>query len=315
MRLSTFNSNTLRSTIIYFVVMTLALGAGKMWLLGQLPDDMMPVPESFWWEKTHTQDQYDVVVIGDSRIYRGIAPEEMRSVTHGHRVLNFGFSAGGLSKELIEAGEQKLDPNGWNVMILGVTPNSLTDNAIKNEQYLQYKHTSRIDNAFLKVERLFGSSETMLALTYLLGRANSTKGVFQVPHADGWIESTGNQENANSAIAIYEQRFMEHQVNSQIQNELFGMVTELKRKGITVFAFRPPTTPNMEALESRLSGFDETAFVERFNQAGGIWIDIENRFGFHSYDGSHLQADSARLLSRYIAERVMAALERVAEVH
>ena len=43
--------------------------------------------------------------------------------------------------------------------------------------------------------------------------------------------------------------------------------------------------------------------------AGGIWIDIENRFEYASYDGSHLRGDSAEDFSIDLAEAVLRHIE------
>jgi hypothetical protein len=73
------------------------------------------------------------------------------------------------------------------------------------------------------------------------------------------------------------------------------------REGIRVYAFRPPTTPEMRELESLLSGFDEKDFLDRLGKAGGIWIPVSLQ-EYRSYDGSHLDKENAKRLSVRIAE-------------
>ncbi|MBL8013012.1 MAG: hypothetical protein JNN05_04115, partial [Candidatus Omnitrophica bacterium] len=65
--------------------------------------------------------------------------------------------------------------------------------------------------------------------------------------------------------------------------------------------FRPPASRQMEELENSQSGYNETAIVLAINAAGGSWIDIEDRYGYKTYDGSHLNSQSAKRLSEYIA--------------
>ena len=70
------------------------------------------------------------------------------------------------------------------------------------------------------------------------------------------------------------------------------------------FAFRPPASEKMEDLENAKSGYDETLIKREFSNAGGIWIDIKDRYAYKTYDGSHLTSESARLLSKYLAKFV-----------
>jgi hypothetical protein len=55
----------------------------------------------------------------------------------------------------------------------------------------------------------------------------------------------------------------------------------------------------MVALEAERSDFDEPAFAEAFERAGGAWLRFSG--SYHSYDGSHLREDAARALSRDVA--------------
>lgn len=55
------------------------------------------IPDSFWLQKANAEARYDIVLLGDSRVYRGISPEDMAIVLDGYEILNFGFSANGLN--------------------------------------------------------------------------------------------------------------------------------------------------------------------------------------------------------------------------
>ena len=52
-----------------------------------------------------------------------------------------------------------------------------------------------------------------------------------------------------------------------------------------------------------MSGFREAEFIQEFRNAGGIWLSF-NLDDYVSYDGSHLDADSAKKLSRDLAEKI-----------
>ena len=59
----------------------------------------------------------------------------------------------------------------------------------------------------------------------------------------------------------------------------------------------------MVELEKELSGFNQAEFVDAFKEAGGIWIDIDPT-AYDSFDGSHLQSQSALELSRDLALKI-----------
>jgi hypothetical protein len=305
MRLSIFNSKPLKATILFFGIIVVIMGVTKMWLLNQVPAGLVPLSQHFWLAKTHTEKKFDVIVIGDSRVYRGVSPTAMSSILKGCSVFNFGFSNSGLSRTLLQAGEEKLDPTGLKIIVLGVSPLTLTGPAALNKHYTEYKNISRFHHHFGPLDKLFDPKLTMLAFANLFSHLDKTRGYFQIPHSDGWVESSRIPEKPDRALKSYKRMLTKYKVSREIETELFQITAEQKRNGITVFAFRPPSSQKMEELENKISGFNEKRFKKEFSQAGGIWIDIEDRFEFISYDGSHLRGDSAKLFSRYLAEVIL----------
>src|SRR5512146_2424266 len=94
--------------------------------------------ERFWVLKTHGKAKYDLILMGDSRVYRGLSPASMESVLTGYRIFNFGYSGGGLDRLMYAAAEKRLDPKSDRPSIVfGVTPLALTPYAARNEHYLQ----------------------------------------------------------------------------------------------------------------------------------------------------------------------------------
>ena len=92
----------------------------------------------FWTKKTFAPSKYNVILMGDSRVYRGLSPEIMEEKLPGLKVLNFGFSNGGLNNEMFKAAEEKLIKSGQpKVIVLGISPNTITDYTQNNRQYLQ----------------------------------------------------------------------------------------------------------------------------------------------------------------------------------
>ena len=46
----------------------------------------------YWVVKTFIQKNYDIILLGDSRVYRGISPAMMEQSMPGFRILNFSYS-------------------------------------------------------------------------------------------------------------------------------------------------------------------------------------------------------------------------------
>ena len=125
------------------VFLALVIAATLIGLIGLLrPDAMRTVSREkwFWTWKTHSDRKFDVVFVGDSRTYRGISPESMAEGLQGFRILNFGYSSGSLSALMLAEAESRLDAGGRRIIVLGVTPSSLTPRAARDEQYRQEKN-------------------------------------------------------------------------------------------------------------------------------------------------------------------------------
>jgi hypothetical protein len=279
--------------------MVTVAGSLKIWVLENAEKGLRPLPSEFWISKTHTPKRFDIVVIGDSRIYRGIAPSHMESILKNMRILNFGYSSGGMNHILLDAGANKLDIHGRKIIILGITPYSLTASAALNEHYKEYKKAMAWPFRIPYLHVLLSPNETSWALTYLMHF--KMKKYYQIPHDDGWVESDQIPENTNSGMYEYEQRFNKEKISKTVLNELTAQISIWKKQGYTVFAFRPPASEKMEALENNKSGYSEQSIKQAVSDSGGTWIDIEDRYGYQTYDGSHLNSQSAIRLSENIA--------------
>ena len=100
----------------------------------------------FWQHKIFPNQQFDVVIAGDSRIYRGIDPASIESVLSKNgpvRVFNFGFSSVGLDSAYLQDAVCLIDTSSARpILILGVSPSSLADENMANIHYYQEKNRS-----------------------------------------------------------------------------------------------------------------------------------------------------------------------------
>ena len=280
--------------------LVLALG-----LLQPASHDAALEKERFWVMKTHASWKNDMVIMGDSRIYRGVSPQEMESILAGWRILNFGYSSGGLNKEMFKEAEARLDPKSSNkTIILGISPHSLTPSAEKNTMFREEKARSKT-YIFLRrragsLLRFFQPVDIKEFVDTIRNKiAKKSRSQHELFFNNGWVESWDYPERKSLALKTYATIFSSNQVSPKLVDGLIQQVREWTRQGIQVYGFRPPSCPEMAALENEKSGFSEPVLVKRFQEAGGIWLPFTE--SYHSYDGCHLHARDARKLSREMA--------------
>lgn len=258
----------------------------------------------FWVNKTHYSKRSSILFLGDSRTYRGISTESVKTNFPNQEILNLGYSSGGLNNKMFEFANQLIDTNSKvNIIVLGITPFSLTVEARKNEHFLQELNRPVAEIVERKYVNPFISFFEPIKITDY--QAKNSKMVYpQKFHKGGWVESYKVPINTNKALISYEKTLSKTELSHISTNETLNFVLEMKKKGITVYAFRPPSTKKMELLENRLTKFDEENFKTLFEENGGFWIDIPNRYSFDSYDGSHLHYNSAKKLSIILAKKI-----------
>jgi hypothetical protein len=189
-------------------------------------------------------------------------------------------------------------------VVLGVTPSALTPKAAKDEHYLQEKNRSAaeiIENIYLAPLLRHFDPTTPIRLAADLRRSpTESREEF---YESGWVATWRERPNPTEALASYEHAFTDNRVSTRIIDNVILQTEKWTEERIRVYAFRLPATPEMIELESRLSGFDEKTFQERFEKAGGIWIPVNLRV-YRSYDGSHMEKESAQALSQFIAQAI-----------
>jgi len=255
----------------------------------------------FWLNKTIAEPIYDIVIIGDSRIYRGISPKEIKKYLPNKNILNFGYSSARLSSLLFKQAEKKLLKTNKNkIIIIGISPNALISKAYENEhltESLKKAHENKYEilyfNDFLKYfEPIRGRD---------FRKDNSPKYIEKY-YNDGWIASDKELRDTNEAIISYKDWFSKKSVSKKLINKLINQVGIWKNKNITVYGFYMPTSWSMKQIEDSLSGFNEEIFSAKFENAGGIWFHFNKNY--KSYDGSHLTEKSAIEFSNDLGKKI-----------
>lgn len=250
----------------------------------------------------------DVVLAGDSRVYRGLAPTEF---TSGRTVRNFGFSSVRLDETYLERAASLLRPNG--TLVIGLSA-------------LSFTHSKRdgFDEAVERAARRSGSDRVRavidttvrercrpVALDLLMGSSDGRDQATADEYIerffdDGFVGSDYVVRQPERALGPYRESLEQGlKADRGMIDDLVREIAELEARGTRVVCLRVPTSLEMASLEDAYAGVDWETLSRDLRGVGAEWLSFDFA-DFESYDGSHLTEESARELSRRI-DRALAA--------
>ena len=260
--------------------------------------------ESFFWNnKVNDTKKYNFIVSGDSRAYRGVSPYEIETIIQNFEVKNLGFSSGGFNEEVFKLINKYLDINkNDNIVLICLTPFSLTNSAyerghIKSLEKNRGFENWKINNLTKRLTFFDPIIPSEIAARYF------SYGYYHKYHKNGWIESEKHPINRDIALKLYAKEFANNNFSEKSFQVLLDNIYDLTNKNVKVFTLRMPVYYKLKSLEDSLSGFNEEIVKSRIISNGGKWLNIQESF-YSTYDGSHLDGESARLLSRNIAKKI-----------
>lgn len=265
--------------------------------------------KAFWINKTHASVSHNIVVAGDSRIYRGVSIAKITENTNQDLTgVNLGYSSGGFSQEYIQfiTSRLKSEADAPKFLILGITPVSLTEEFAKNKSYNSYKNISALERyKYLYFDQLFSYTATYspLELVSSKEKLKDVQNYQETYKKSGWVKSYKLKADSTHAIPSYTKTFTKYTVSNAITDNLFQELDSLQQTGINIIAFRPPTSQGIHQLEDSLSGYDEKHIKTLCQKYNIHWLEL-NRSDYISYDGSHLHYLSAEKLSEQIAVEI-----------
>jgi hypothetical protein len=297
--------------IIYVILIT-GLLAVPFYLFRDEMDTEEIKKNRYWVIKTRNTETYPVVFGGDSRVFRGISPEDFSSEFGGIESYNFAYWANGYGKDYLEGLERKIDTSAEvQMIILGLTPHSLTEKTAESPHYhwelIRAKRSAVETIYFSTIQEIFAPYRINDLLKRILGKSKPDN--YRITyHPNGWVESYWIVPDTSHSARFYKDLFEGDPVSEEVIRNLLEFVERWTRHGIHVVAFRPPTSHTIRHYEHERGGFNEAEFVQRFRDAGGIWIDIDPD-DYQTFDGSHLEHQSARRISadlgRQLRERFL----------
>ena len=263
--------------------------------------------DKFWVDKAFASASYDIVLLGDSRLYHGVSPKRLEELL-GLKALNFGFGYAGYNEKYISAGVSKFNPDSQNKnFVFLISPHSLTERALKNTQYHEKSSIKFLDR--LVMNNFWRQLEDFQSTTIDEILGNKEKPYFSTGVSEnGWMPVVTKELRNTHGVSNYKKLFIGNQVQGETIANLMSQVKKLNSSGIKVYGLRPPVDSEVEKLENELSGFKEEEFIKNFEQSGGTWIHIP-RTGFDSFDGSHITKESALKLTDIIAKQIKSDLK------
>lgn len=273
-------------------------------LRGVLPEKRISETEieNFWIRKAVADPIYDIVIAGDSRVYRGISPLHIQKGLAGIdlNVLNFGFSSAGFSQNYLELAVSKFHPNSEvKILLLGVTPHSLTSKAFENEHLNSFLEFSAFDN--FKSKYLFDFLNFFSPYHLSDLEPIEEKNYQEEFKEGGWSAAYYLKPDSTVALESYYKTFTEYQVEEKNVTSFIYTLNSILNQDITIIAFRPPSTSKMTELEDEMSKLDMDLLAQKLKEIGVIWLEFNDN-AYASYDGSHLHFKSAEKLSIQIGE-------------
>lgn len=260
-----------------------------------------------WIAKTRDTDTYPIVFGGDSRVFRGLSPEHFAAEFDGIKAINYAYWANGYGKEYLKGIESKVDTSAdLQIIVLGVTPHSLTPKTAKSAHYQWEKSRSKeavLQTLYLsKVQEVFAPYGALEAWEKITGKSKPNN--YRITyHPNGWVESYWIVPDTSHSARFYKDLFTGDRVSQEVIDGLLEYVSRWTSKGIYVVGYRPPTSFTIRGYEHERGGFKEDEFVEQFRKAGGIWIDVPPE-DYETFDGSHLEHHSAMRLATDLARQL-----------
>ena len=268
-------------------------------------NDEKYLSEYFWSRKTLSKQKYNMVIMGDSRVYRGVSPQIIQKHLPQLKILNFGYSNGGLNPTMFEAAEQKLVANSsTKIIVLGITANSTSGYTEKNLQYTQELTRPReelIERLYFSPVKYWFSPVTPQLLKTWLFEPPPVAYYKNEYHLNGYVRSEKFPVDTMEAIPSYVKDFTNYKVDDEKLEALYKQVSEWVKSGITVVGFRPPVSYPMRMLEDTMGLYNEAEIEARMTKAGAQWLKLDHS-QFKTYDGSHLDEYSAVHLSDTLAK-------------
>lgn len=292
-----------------FVALTVILTVAVKLLLPAPPYSKMK-QDWFWTNKTQSMGKRDIMIYGDSRIYRGIDPAIVEDKNPGLTSFNFGYSSAGFNQKILLDVDSRLSRQKTPAVVLGITPYSLTYETSKNAHYeglLAEKPLDIKKNLHVYFYLTFFDRYTPSYLLHALTENTEAQRYYMEHKSNGYVKSLETPIDETRAVPSYRKGFENTEFSPEAVDTMLAFVERWVKEGVEVIGFRPPCGEIIRALEDSSCGFNYDEIVVQFRKAGGKWLDVNDR-DYKTFDGSHLDYASVRKLSELVGDVVRSEL-------
>lgn len=264
--------------------------------------------EGAWVSKYCRRDPADVIFLGDSRVSAAFAPAIFAEVLAGKNVVNFGFAHTGYSGEYLSAAERRLRFGGGEkpTVVLGLSALAFSPASVRPEKSVwhrlrrEWRFRLACEDLLQPLTYRFRRLATRALRDRWRGRAIHK---YSVHHQDGWTENRSPGPFDEGDRAMYRDLFKGNRHDPNLVKGLVAQVRSWSHRGVRVYALRTPIPAWHAELERRESGLDVRSLRGPLEAAGARWLEVDG-IGTQTLDGSHLVAESAAGLSRYLVEKI-----------
>ena len=285
-----------RKKIIFFVFSS-CIAILLIGMLREEPYSSEFNKNAYWTTKTFSDKKFNMVIYGDSRVYRGIDPGTMNKELPEFCGYNFGYSSAGINSKMLEFIGGRINSKAKNKMIIiGITPNSITSEASKNGHFNALKKMNWYDifkRKYIKHLSFFEPINPRQFLNLIIGSGYK---YYEKFHDNGWVESELVPHDLKRGLILYEKNFEDNKVDLNYVDTLVRYINTWNKKDIITAVINMPSSKEMVLIENQYSGYQENIVKNKIIKGGGIWIDFR-RSDYVSYDGSHLTGESAKIFS------------------
>ncbi len=255
----------------------------------------LPERKLFWIEKRYGKPRYDILLMGDSRTYKGVSPEILQKYIPNMSFYNFGFSSGRINRQLLREAKKRLKRNGKRILVFGCTYLDLVN--MKNEHFFYIKEL----NPVLFALRSILSQKTNLFVDQSI-----------IPHTPfGYMEEKRSKdENAIlNTLKSYRSNLQKAPFRTSDFQHFVQNLKWCKKNNIKVVAYRMVSYREMDELEDELSGVDWNKIKQAVLDEGFVWIErppspLLEQIEEHCWDASHLNAEGAELFSNWLGQEL-----------
>ena len=244
--------------------------------------------ESFWAGKILDDQKYDVGLLGDSRVFRGVLPSVLGQ--GGSEVINLGFSGVAWTKDYFKFARKRLKEDG--VYFFGLTPHSFSSKAASMNGFLDWSNRKKkdlwIDFHLGSWVSLFRSVRLDEVYAYFLGEVTEKKYTYR---RDGSVVGEEKPYSLVRTLRAYETQFKDNPLSDEILQSFLHELSQLTSSGHRVFGFFPPVDSQLGQLEKDRLGWKPEKMKAEFVAHGGTWLEPQGSYVLS--DGSHLSPEGA----------------------